>query len=66
MARYAMVEDATGLVTGVYEFEDGHTLVLDTDPPTANPGGTYNPTDGSFAPPPEPPEATHAGAPASA
>jgi hypothetical protein len=58
MARYAMVQDASGVVVNVIEWDGntetwqppaGHTMVLD-EPPSAGPGATY---DGEkFIPPP--------------
>jgi hypothetical protein len=58
MARYAMVDDASGIVVNVIEWDGeeatwksptGYTMVLD-EPPAAGPGFTY--ADGVFTPPP--------------
>ena len=58
MARYAMIDDASGIVVNVIEWDGdeanwksptGYTMVLD-DPPAAGPGFTYDGTN--FIPPP--------------
>ena len=58
MARYAMVDDASGIVVNVIEWDGeeatwraptGYTMVLD-EPPAAGPGFSY--AAGVFTPPP--------------